>query len=290
MGGKISKILIMNQISRNKLYITGIILFTVLVTTACTSQPPSSESPNTIEQSQAKKEEISQKREEDTERKEEISTFAQIQQMQAEEILDTSHLEKEQIDALFYAEEIQEDIVSRIENRSYKENDLIALDDLRYLRVLHMGFDGQTHVGELIVNRRIAEEVLDIMKELYEQQYPIEKMVLIDEYGAEDETSMRDNNTSAFNYRLISGTNRLSKHGQGLAIDINPKYNPCVRTRNGVTTVEPQNGTEYADRTREFSYKITGEDICCQIFKEHGFTWGGDWNSLKDYQHFEWGE
>ena len=87
--------------------------------------------------------------------------------------------------------------------------------------------------------------------------------------------------------RTIAGTNRLSKHGQGLAVDINPRYNPCVRTKNGITTVEPQNGSAYVDRNADFSYKITEGDLCLQLFLEHGFTWGGSWNSVKDYQHFE---
>ncbi|MCI8326855.1 MAG: M15 family metallopeptidase, partial [Lachnospiraceae bacterium] len=141
---------------------------------------------------------------------------------------------------------------------------------------------------ELIVNHTIAEKVLEIMKELYNYQYPIEKMILIDEYQADDESSMSDNNTSAFNYRVIAGTSRLSKHGQGLAIDINPRYNPCVKIEQDVTIVEPENGAEFADRNQEFSYKIDANDFCCQLFKKYGFVWGGDWNSLKDYQHFEW--
>jgi len=125
------------------------------------------------------------------------------------------------------------------------------------------------------------------MKELYENQYPIEKMVLIDEYEADDEKSMEDNNTSAFNYRSINGSTKLSKHSLGLAIDINPRYNPCVRTIDGELSVEPANGNAYTDRTQEFPYKINENDLCYRLFTEHGFTWGGSWNSLKDYQHFE---
>lgn len=267
--------------NKDKLYLIILIHTIVILSAGCTPQnqevPPAETTP---------KKESSR----EMEREEDVPTLAKINTLPAGTVLDTADLDYEEIQKCFYSEELTEETIARIQNNSYKENDLIALDDLRYLRVLHMGFDGQTHVGELIVNQLIAEEILDIMKTLYEQQYPIEKMVLIDEYEAEDEASMSDNNTSAFNYRLISGTNRLSKHGEGLAIDINPRYNPCVRTGNGITTVEPQNGVEYADRTKEFSYKITSEDICCQVFKEHGFTWGGDWKSLKDYQHFEWGE
>lgn len=219
-----------------------------------------------------------------------VPTLDEITALSPGTILDTTGLSDEQISECFSVQEVNEEIISRINNMSYQENPYIKTDELRYLRILHVGFDGKTHIGELLVNQSIAEDVLEIMEELYQNEYPIEKMLLIDEYGADDEASMSDNNSSAFNYRLIAGTNRLSKHGQGLAIDINPKYNPCVRTRDGVTTVEPQNGWDYANRTKEFSYKIAENDICCRLFKEHGFVWGGDWNTVKDYQHFEWKE
>ena len=191
------------------------------------------------------------------------------------------------MEQFFYREELTDEVFARMDGVSYPKNAQIGREELSYLRVLHTGFDEKTYIGELVVNQKIADDVLEIMKELYENHYPIEKMHLIDEYGADDETSMSDNNTSAFNYRTIAGTDRLSKHGQGLAVDINPRYNPCVRTKNGITTVEPQNGSTYVDRNADFSYKITEGDLCLQLFSEHGFTWGGSWNSVKDYQHFE---
>ena len=116
-------------------------------------------------------------------------------------------------------------------------------------------------------------------------------MLLIDEYGAEDSLSMADNNTSAFNYREIAGSSRLSKHAKGLAIDINPLYNPYVKqTGEGEAVVSPLEGAAYADRAQEFPYKIEEGDLCCQLFGAHGFIWGGSWNSVKDYQHFEYAE
>ena len=153
--------------------------------------------------------------------------------------------------------------------------------------MLHIGFDGETHIGEMIVNQEIAEDILEIMSELYKQEYPIEKMALIDAYGADDESSMSDNNTSAFNYREIAGSSKLSRHALGLAVDINPKYNPYVKEKNGEYLVSPANGAAYADRSQEFPYKIAEGDLCLRLFLEHGFTWGGSWNSVKDYQHFE---
>lgn len=183
---------------------------------------------------------------------------------------------------------ITDEIYERINGCSYIENENIALEDLRYLQVLHVGFDGEKHVGELIVNKAIAEDILDIMYELYENQYPIERMALVDEFGGDDEMSMQANNTSAFNYRTVEGTTRLSKHSYGMAIDINPLYNPCVRTySDGSSKSFPEGSEIYADRSSDFPYKIDKNDLCYKLFAERGFEWGGTWNSLKDYQHFQ---
>lgn len=216
-----------------------------------------------------------------------LETTGTVESLVPGDIISNAVLEAKGIDNLFYSTEISPEIQNRIAGVSYQENDTIALSELRYIRVLYYGFDGETHIGELIVNQKIEADILEIMKELYENQYPIEKMVLIDEYGADDVDSMADNNTSAFNYRSINGSTKLSKHSLGLAIDINPRYNPCVRTKDGELSVEPANGNAYTDRTQEFPYKINENDLCYRIFTTHGFTWGGSWNSLKDYQHFE---
>lgn len=216
-----------------------------------------------------------------------LETVGTTESLSAGSIVSPAILENTGVDNLFYSTEISSEIQERIAGISYQENDTIALSDLRYIRVLYYGFDGETHIGEMIVNQSIEADILEIMKELYENQYPIEKMVLIDEYDADDENSMADNNTSAFNYRSINGSTKLSKHSLGLAIDINPRYNPCVRTIDGELFVEPANGNAYTDRTQEFPYKIDENDLCYRLFTEHGFTWGGSWNSLKDYQHFE---
>ena len=98
---------------------------------------------------------------------------------------------------------------------------------------------------------------------------------------------MEANNTSAFNFRTVEGSTTLSNHAYGLAIDINPKYNPYVKVSNGTTVVYPDNAAEYADRSVDCDYYINRDDICYQAFVSRGFTWGGDWTTVKDYQHFE---
>ena len=186
----------------------------------------------------------------------------------------------------FYIEPIPDDIFEKMQGKSYKENCTVPREKLRYLHILHVGFDNNTHEGELIVNKRI-EDVLDIFKELYKAGYQIEKVRLIDEYNAQDELSMRDNNSSAFNFRYISYSTTLSKHAMGLAVDINTLYNPYIKQVDGRLNIEPANAVQYVDRNRQFPHKIDHQDLCYKLFTKHGFEWGGDWEDSKDYQHFE---
>lgn len=199
-------------------------------------------------------------------------------------INEPDHMQKEQ---KFYISKIPDDIFAKMQGKSYKADCTVPREDLRYLHVLHMGFDGQTKEGELVVNKAIAEDVLAIFKQLYEAEYPIEKVRLVDEYDADDEASMSDNNSSAFNFRFISHTTTISKHGLGMAVDINTLYNPYVKTVNGKLSIEPANAEAYVDRSGDFPHKIDHEDLCYRLFTQHGFTWGGDWEHSKDYQHFE---
>lgn len=187
----------------------------------------------------------------------------------------------------FYISEIPDDIFAKMQGKSYKEDCTVPREDLRYVHVRHMGFDGEAKDGELVVNKAIADDVLAIFEELYKADYPIEKVRLVDEYDADDEASMSDNNSSAFNFRFISHTTCISRHGLGMAVDINTRYNPYVKTVDGKLSIEPANGADYVDRSKDFPHKIDHEDLCYKLFKEHGFTWGGDWTHSKDYQHFE---
>lgn len=187
----------------------------------------------------------------------------------------------------FSQHEIPDSIFFRMEGKSYAKGCTLPRGELRYLRVLHYDKEGQEHTGELVCHHSIADDLLAIFLELYKAKYPIERMVLIDEYDADDEASMQANNTSAFNYRQASGMRTLSKHSTGMAIDINPLYNPLVKHRNGHTRVYPSTATPYIDRTKDFPYKIEKGDLCYRLFKQHGFRWGGDWKNSKDFQHFE---
>ncbi len=160
--------------------------------------------------------------------------------------------------------------------------------DLDTLTVLHVNAEGETCQGVIICNKAIADDLRDIFAELYRQKYPIKSIRPISEYGNDDERSMQANNTSCYCYRAIAGTTRLSKHAQGMAIDINPLYNPCVKqNKDGTLLVQPATGRPYVNRKKSYKYKISKNDLCYRLFISHGFRWGGDWRSKKDYQHFE---
>lgn len=187
----------------------------------------------------------------------------------------------------FYQTKITDSIFERIYRKSFPVNCTTQREELSYLHLLHIGFDWKIHIGELIIHKDLADDILDIFFQLYQNKYPIEKIKLIDEYQADDNASMRDNNTSGFNFRMIANTTKLSNHSTGRAIDINPLYNPYVRYVNGKLLCDPKEGMIYMDRQKDFPYKIDRDGICYQLFRKYGFTWGGDWKNDLDYQHFE---
>ena len=183
---------------------------------------------------------------------------------------------------------LSDSLFARMQGLSYPKGCTVARSDLRHVRVLHCDAEGKVHKGELVCNKAIAQDLVDIFRKLYEAKYPIEKIRLIDEYGADDEQSMRDNNTSSFCYRNVPGTTKLSKHAMGMAVDINTRYNPYVRKgKDGRQLISPDNGRAYADRSKSYRYKIVKGDLLYSLFIQHGFRWGGNWKTMKDYQHFE---
>lgn len=191
----------------------------------------------------------------------------------------------------FFYEPLTDAVKEKITGISYPENGCtVPYEDLNYVGVKYIDFDGQEQSGELICNKAVAQDMAEIFYALYRNDYRLERVRLIDEYEGDDTASMADNNTSCFNYRVVDGTTNLSKHAYGLAIDVNPYYNPYVvfgRNSDGSDYISPPGSEIYADRSQSFPYKIDENDLCCRLFTDHGFTWGGNWNSTKDYQHFQ---
>ncbi|MDR0879391.1 MAG: M15 family metallopeptidase [Clostridioides sp.] len=190
---------------------------------------------------------------------------------------------EEKVEIVFTSSEIPWDVWTNMKGKSFPAGATgISYEQLSYLKLTYFGFDAKPHNGEMIVNKEISDEVINIFKDLYKAKYPIEKMKLIDEYGGDDEASMNDNNTSAFCYRAVEGSDTLSKHALGLAVDINPLQNPHVK--DGVA--HPATANEYIARSVEKKGMVKKYDLCYRAFVERNWTWGGFWKN-PDYQHFE---
>ena len=158
----------------------------------------------------------------------------------------------------------------------------VSLDELRLVRLMYWGFDSQPHWGELVVNSDSVTPIVGAFRSLYESRFPIRQMRLVDDFAGDDELSMAADNTSAFNCRLVPGTSTWSEHAYGRAVDINPLENPWVREGQ----VDPPSAAPWVDRTRSDPAMIRHGDAVWQAFTAVGWKWGGDWTSLKDYQHF----
>ena len=157
--------------------------------------------------------------------------------------------------------------------------------DLRYLVVPFRDFTGKTQVGELIVAKNQADNVVAAFDEIFASDtFRIEKMKLVDVYGGSDDASTGDNNTSAFNCRTVAKSKVLSSHARGTAIDINPVQNPYVVFKNGKPTkVNPYD--EDKERLASVIGLITSGNVVDKAFAKRGWKWGGYWKSKKDYQH-----
>lgn len=156
---------------------------------------------------------------------------------------------------------------------------------LRRVGVDYIGFDGQTHRGDLVVHADLVPEVIAIFDQLYRLRYPIDKIQTVDHYpDADDELSMEDDNTSAFNCRRIPGSDDWSPHAYGRAIDINTLLNPCLYASG---YFEPRNAAAYLDRGRTDPGLLHSGDPAVLAFTDRGWRWGGEWSAPLDYQHFE---
>jgi peptidoglycan L-alanyl-D-glutamate endopeptidase CwlK len=160
-----------------------------------------------------------------------------------------------------------------------KEIPLEIREALVLLNIPYRGFDDQLHTGQLIVHHTLANEVTAIFEEIARAGFPIEKMVPVVCYDWSDDASMADNNSSGFNYRCAVGKTQLSQHAYGRAIDVNPLQNPYVK---GDQVLPP--GADY-DSLVVGTLLEQGPVVVA--FERHGWTWGGRWTTLKDWQHFE---
>jgi len=184
---------------------------------------------------------------------------------------------------IFKREPLPEHIIEQITGVTFHDNTPFDYSFLTYLTVTHVSFHGESVIGHLIVADEIGDEVLEIFMEIYESGFPIYSIKLIDYFDAIDYYSMAANNSHAFNFRYIAGTSVISRHGFGMAIDINPIQNPYIRGE----TIWPAAGAEYLDRSNIRPGMIVQGCAVYNAFISRGWIWGGNWTSPRDYHHFE---
>ncbi|WP_139977268.1 CapA family protein [Nocardioides litoris] len=161
----------------------------------------------------------------------------------------------------------------------------VPLRDLRHLTVSHVGFDGQARTGRIVVAAGVARQAVRVFADLYRARFPIERMVLVDAYGGDDDRSMAANNSSGYNCRTVEGSSSLSDHAYGRAIDLNPVQNPYLLGDQ----VLPPAGRSFADVDRSAGARpgrgvVTAGPVV-RAFERAGWSWGGVWTDA-DYQHF----
>ena len=159
----------------------------------------------------------------------------------------------------------------------------VDVEELVEVRFTHVDFRGLDALGALVVNAAIAQPLLTVLQAAHHLRFPIQKAVPIDHepYCGDDDISMADNNSSCFNYRHIAGTNRVSTHSFGLAVDINPSLNPYLQS-DGIW----KPNTKHVDRSIGVPGMFFADHPIVTEFAEHGFEWGGLWER-PDYHHFE---
>lgn len=182
----------------------------------------------------------------------------------------------------FEARPIDAALAARMTPTSWRPGCPVPLSALRYVRVTHMGYDGREHVGELVVHHSAVRIMDGVFRHLWFENFPIQRMQLVDDFGGSDDASVAANNTSAFNCRQAVGGSSWSQHAYGLAIDINPLVNPYV---SGGRVIPPA-GAAYLDRNPHHTGIVLEGGPVVNAFRFVGWGWGGNWSSVKDYQHF----
>lgn len=155
-----------------------------------------------------------------------------------------------------------------------------VIDNIELIDVFYYSFDGKLHKGQLLVHKDVKNDVLEIFSIIQKEKFPVNKAIPIVKYNWSDGASMDDNNSSAFNYRTIAGTSRMSNHAYGKAVDINPMNNPYVDS-NG--RLSPSKGKYLVGTPGTFA----DTSLIVKEFKKRGWRWGGNFKSYKDYHHFD---
>ncbi len=162
---------------------------------------------------------------------------------------------------------------------------IVICTQQRLVTVQYYSFDQKIHQGQVLIHQDLVADIKTLFDFALSIHFPIQSVIPIAEARFrkqnhwDDELSMAQNNTSAFNYRLSTQGKKLSNHAYGRAIDLNPLLNPYIKANitlpAGAVYNPAQAGT------------LTATHPLVKKFLQLGWSWGGNWKTLKDYQHFE---
>jgi hypothetical protein len=159
---------------------------------------------------------------------------------------------------------------------------------LRLVTTRYYGFDHKTHLGQIVVNGKVAASVLRVFRKLYAMRFPIREMSFDAMYGPHPDQD--GDVTASFECRNAGAspcsgkvqTNNWSMHAYGEAIDLDPRENPYV----GCGMTRDKTARAYMNRSNVRPGMVTNA-IYRKTFATVGWGWGGLWSgSTKDYMHF----
>ncbi len=118
---------------------------------------------------------------------------------------------------------------------------------------------GRKTTTTIKVHKKVAEDVKAIFKDIQASGFKIKSI-------------------GAYSWRGAAASNNRSHHSYGVAIDINPNENYMIKNGQIIS------GSFWRPGQNEFS--ITSGGPVVSAFARRGWSWGGNWNSSKDYMHF----
>jgi hypothetical protein len=154
------------------------------------------------------------------------------------------------------------------------------IDQLELIVVRYYSVDGKLHQGQILTNKRMAEKIKSMFEIMLKVRFPVAHAIPVVKYNWDDEQSMEDNNTYSFCYRNAG----FSKHAKGLAIDINPFFNP-VRWKGGYTYRKDKPVGAVYDPNVPGTFSVDSKMV--HQFKELGLRWGHSFSMKYDDHHFE---
>ncbi len=180
-----------------------------------------------------------------------------------------------------FAAEIRALDDSVLARTTWKPDCPVGAAELRHIVLAHWTPDGDVADGELVVHEDVADDIAAVFETIFDARFPIAKMRITSPEDLADPPS-DDNNTTAFVCRPTVGGTGFSQHAYGLAVDINPLWNPYARD----DLVLPPDAGPWLQRTPPQDGMLAEADPVVAAFDAIGWGWGGRWNSLVDWMHF----